>query len=122
MSNQRLSLTRQIIAILEARGPTEMELQLRCRPSEIQRNNRRLAKDLVRVGRLANMSDDKILQSVIRHNLGSGERESGEAFNPLTGRHDPLPDLAFERERSLLDYLDGLEEQREETERIADES
>lgn len=30
-------------------------------------------------------------------------------------------DWVFERERSELDYQDGLEEQREETERIADE-
>jgi len=46
-----LSLTRRIIAILEARGASEIEIQLRERPSEIEANRRRLARDLVRVGR-----------------------------------------------------------------------
>lgn len=62
-----LSLTRQIVAILEARGPSDMEIQLRHRPSEIEANRKRLAKDLVRVGRLAKKSDEEILESVRKH-------------------------------------------------------
>lgn len=66
--SSKASLTKQIIAILESRGPTDMEIQLRYRPSEIEANRKRLARDLVRVGRLAKKSDAEILDSLRKHN------------------------------------------------------